>query len=67
MFKYISACFLAAVTSAQDKPVPAPNMKRMLDDMARHYNDEGGVYDNYYYNELIECMGKYNDTELVQS
>lgn len=67
MFKYITTCFLAVVTSAQETTVKAPNMNRMLNDMAKHYDEEGEVYDPYYYNELIECFEKYNDTQLVES
>ncbi len=41
-------------------------MKQYLDDM-QVYFEGTGVYDVEYYDRLVQCMAKYDDTETQKS
>ena len=43
------------------------DMKDALDDMEEYFNGKGAKYDQKYYDELVECLHKYDDTLLYES
>ena len=60
----VTLCCLISLVSAT--AADTTHMRKMLDDMADHYN-KGAVYDPEYFEELVTCMGKYDDDLLIPS
>ena len=43
----------------------APKMKYYFDEFQRHFDGKDAVYDPEFFDELIECFGKFGDDKLL--
>ena len=61
---FLTLCTLLPLVAAFSNDTT--HMRKMLDDMADYYS-KGSKYDPEYFDELTQCMNKYDDELLIPS
>ena len=64
-YKLSTAIAAVSATPAQEDQIPS--MIQFLDDMETHYKGEGAQYNRVFLKDLTECLGKWDDDELLKS